>query len=225
MPSRPRKSGHPGMPMGMADIAEVLWNDYLRFNPRERPLARPRPVRAVERPRLDAAVLGRVPDGLRRSGSTRSRASASSARASRAIPSASSTSASRRRPGRSARASRTRSAWRSPRSTLAAEFNRPGATIVDHYTYVFLGDGCMMEGISHEACAFAGTQKLGKLIALLRRQRHFDRRRDARLVHGRHAEALRGVRLARRAERRRPRSRRDPRGDRRGARGDASGRR
>ena len=49
---------------------------------------------------------------------------------------------------------------------LAAEFNRPGVEIVDHHTYVFLGDGCMMEGVSHEACALAGTLKLGKLIAL-----------------------------------------------------------
>ena len=48
---------------------------------------------------------------------------------------------------------------------LAAEFNRPGHEIVDHHTYVFLGDGCLMEGISHEACALAGTWKLGKLIA------------------------------------------------------------
>ena len=48
---------------------------------------------------------------------------------------------------------------------LAATFNRPGHQIVDHHTYVFLGDGCMMEGISHEVCSFAGTQKLGKLIA------------------------------------------------------------
>src|SRR6185312_17350029 len=47
---------------------------------------------------------------------------------------------------------------------LAAEFNRPGHTIVDHHTYVFLGDGCMMEGISHEACSMAGTFGLGKLI-------------------------------------------------------------
>ena len=49
---------------------------------------------------------------------------------------------------------------------LAAEFNRPGHTVVDHHTYVFLGDGCLMEGISHEACALAGAWKLGKLIAL-----------------------------------------------------------
>ena len=49
---------------------------------------------------------------------------------------------------------------------LAAEFNKDGASIVDHHTYVFLGDGCLMEGISHEACSFAGTLKLNKLIAL-----------------------------------------------------------
>jgi transketolase len=49
---------------------------------------------------------------------------------------------------------------------LAAEFNRPGHDIVDHHTYVFLGDGCLMEGISHEACSLAGTWKLNKLVAV-----------------------------------------------------------
>ncbi|NHX33948.1 transketolase, partial [Escherichia coli] len=49
--------------------------------------------------------------------------------------------------------------------TLAAQFNRPGHDVVDHHTYVFMGDGCMMEGISHEACSLAGTLKLNKLIA------------------------------------------------------------
>src|SRR5690606_34273581 len=48
---------------------------------------------------------------------------------------------------------------------LAAQFNRDGHSIIDHHTYVFMGDGCMMEGISHEACSLAGTLKLGKLIA------------------------------------------------------------
>ncbi len=58
-------SGHPGMPMGMAEIAEVLWNHHLRFNPAQSGLARPRPLRAVERARLDAVVRAAAPDRLR----------------------------------------------------------------------------------------------------------------------------------------------------------------
>ncbi len=93
---------------------------------------------------------------------------------------------------------------------LAAEFNRPGLDIVDHHTYVFLGDGCMMEGVSHEACALAGTLGLGKLIAVYDdngisidsekgniRQWYTD---DVR-------RALRGLRLAGDPQRRRPRRR------------------
>ena len=65
MPSSRRIPAIPGMPMGMADIAEVLWSDYLRAQSRQPALARPRPLRALERPRLDAAVLAAAPDRLR----------------------------------------------------------------------------------------------------------------------------------------------------------------
>ena len=83
----------------------------------------------------------------------------------------------RRQRGRSARDSRMRVGMALAERLLAARFNRPGHAIVDHHTYVFVGDGCLMEGISHEACSLAGTLALGKLIVALRRQRHFDRRR------------------------------------------------
>ena len=75
---------------------------------------------------------------------------------------------------------------------LAQEFNRDGTghTVVDHHTYVFMGDGCLMEGISHEACALAGAWKLNKLIALVRRQRHLDRRPGRALVHRQHRPAF-----------------------------------
>jgi transketolase len=73
---------------------------------------------------------------------------------------------------------------------LAQEFNRPG-TIVDHRTYVFLGDGCLMEGISHEACALAGAWKLNKLVALYDDNGISHRRQGGALVRRRHAQALR----------------------------------
>jgi transketolase len=158
-------SGHPGMPMGMADIAEVLWRECCATTRRTR-LARPRPLRAVERPRLDAALRAAAPLGLRPGRRRAEAPSASSARARPATRSTTPTPGVETTTGPLGQGSPTRSAWRSPRSLLAAEFNRPGHTVVDHHTYVFLGDGCLMEGISHEACSLAGTLGLGKLVVL-----------------------------------------------------------
>ena len=72
---------------------------------------------------------------------------------------------------------------------LAAEFNRPGHAIVDHRTYVFVGDGCLMEGISHEACSLAGTLGLGKLIAFYDDNGISIDGEVERLVHRRHARS------------------------------------
>ena len=119
-------SGHPGMPMGMADIAEVLWARLPEAQPGEPDLAGSRPLRAVERPRLDAAVFAAAPDRL----SARHRRPAELPPAGlahrRASGARAGTSASRPPPVRSARASPMPSAWRSPRSCWPRQFNRPG---------------------------------------------------------------------------------------------------
>jgi len=158
-------SGHPGMPMGMAEIAVALWGRHLRHNP-----ANPRwhdrdrfvlsnghgsmllyallhlsgydlPLEELKRFRqLHSKTPGHPEYGITPGAET------TTGPLGQGIANAVGMALAER--------------------LLAAEFNRPGHEIVDHHTYVFMGDGCMMEGISHEVCSLAGTLKLGKLIAL-----------------------------------------------------------
>ncbi|PLW70985.1 transketolase [Pseudohalioglobus lutimaris] len=157
-------SGHPGAPMGMADIAEVLWNDYLRHNP-----ANPQwhnrdrfvlsnghgsmliyallhlsgydlPMTELENFRqLHSKTPGHPEYGY--------------------TPGVETTT------GPLGQGVSNAVGMAIAEKVLAAQFNRDGHEVVDHYTYTFLGDGCLMEGISHEVCSLAGTLGLGKLVA------------------------------------------------------------
>ncbi|HYB32362.1 MAG TPA: transketolase [Steroidobacteraceae bacterium] len=156
-------SGHPGMPMGMADIAQVLWSDFLRYNPanprwpdRDRFVLSnghgsmllysvlyltgyPLTIADIERFRQLGSKTPGHPEhdpalGIETTTGPLGQGLANAVGMALA------------------------------EKLLAAEFNRPGFDIVAHYTYAFCGDGCLMEGVSHEACSLAGTLSLGKLI-------------------------------------------------------------
>ncbi|AZG75248.1 transketolase [Shewanella livingstonensis] len=157
-------SGHPGAPMGMADIAEVLWNDFLKHNPTnpnwvdrdrfvlsnghgsmliysllhlsgyELPIEELKQFRQLHSKTPGHPEYGYTPGVETTTGPL-------GAGLSNAVGMA------------------------IAEKTLAAQFNRPGHDIVDHFTYCFLGDGCLMEGISHEVSSLAGTLGLGKLVA------------------------------------------------------------
>jgi transketolase len=156
-------SGHPGMPMGMADIAEVLWNDYLRFAPTEPHWPdRDRFVLSNGHGSMllyAVAYLTGYPLGLDEIKKFRQLGSRTAGHPEREVDIGIETTTGPLGQG-IANAVGMALAERS----LAAQFNRADATIVDHRTYFFCGDGCLMEGVSHEACALAGTHKLGKLI-------------------------------------------------------------
>jgi transketolase len=152
-------SGHPGMPMGMAEIAVALWGRHLSHNPANPQLGQPRPLRAVERARLDAALRAAAPDRLRPAD-----------RGAREVPAVAQPDAGHPEHGLTPGVETTTGplgqgfanavGMALAEKLLAAEFNRPGFDIVDHRTWVFLGDGCLMEGISHEAASLAGTWQL-----------------------------------------------------------------
>ena len=158
------KSGHPGMPMGMADIAVALWHRHLRHNPANP--AWPNRDRFVVSNGHGSMLLYSLlhltgyalpMEELRRFRQLGSRTPGHPEYGY--APGVETTT------GPLGQGFANAVGMALAEKLLAAEFNRPGFDVVDHHTYVFMGDGCMMEGISHEAAAFAGTLGLGKLIA------------------------------------------------------------
>jgi transketolase len=157
-------SGHPGMPMGMAEIAEVLWNHHLRFNPANP--AWPERDRFVLSNGHGSMLLYAV---LHLTGydlpmteiqNFRQLHSKTPGHPERSITPGIETTT-----GPLGQGFANAVGMAIAERILAAQFNRAGFEVVDHRTYVFMGDGCMMEGVSHEAAALAGTLKLSKLIA------------------------------------------------------------
>jgi len=156
-------SGHPGMPMGMADIAQVLWADHLKHNPGNPEWAdRDRFVLSNGHGSMLLYSLLQLTGypltiedlaNFRQFGSH----TAGHPEVDRHLGIETTT-------GPLGQGLANAVGMALAEKLLAASFNKPGHEIVDHHTYVFLGDGCLMEGVSHEACSLAGTLKLGKLV-------------------------------------------------------------
>ena len=156
-------SGHPGMPMGMADIAEVLWNDFLKHNPVDPGWAdRDRFVLSNGHGSMllySLLHLTGYPVGIEDIRKFRQLGFKTPGHPERDPQAGVETTT-----GPLGQGLANAVGMALAERLLAQEFNRPGHTVVDHHTWVFLGDGCLMEGISHEACSLAGTWGLGKLI-------------------------------------------------------------
>ncbi|MEL4380569.1 transketolase [Shewanella algae] len=157
-------SGHPGAPMGMADIAEVLWRDHLKHNPvnpqwadRDRFVLSNGHGSMLHYSLLHLAGYDLGIEDLKQFRQLHSRTPGHPEYGY--APGIETTT------GPLGQGITNAVGMAIAEKTLAAQFNRDGHDIVDHHTYVFMGDGCLMEGISHEACSLAGTLGLGKLIA------------------------------------------------------------
>jgi transketolase len=157
-------SGHPGAPMGMADIAEVLWNDFLKHNPQNPAwVDRDRFVLSNGHGSMLIYSLLHLTgydlsiEDLKQFRQLHSRTPGH--------PELGYTVGVETTTGPLGQGIANAVGMALAEKILAAQFNRDGHSLVDHYTYCFLGDGCMMEGVSHEACSLAGTLGLGKLIA------------------------------------------------------------
>lgn len=158
------KSGHPGAPMGMADIAEVLWNDFLKHNPanpkwadRDRFILSNGHGSMLIYSLLHLTGYELSMDEIKRFRQMHSKTPGHPEYGY--APGIETTT------GPLGQGLTNAVGMALAEKMMAGSFNRDGHHIVDHYTYVFLGDGCLMEGISHEACSLAGTLGLGKLVA------------------------------------------------------------
>ncbi|MDR3444422.1 MULTISPECIES: transketolase [unclassified Dyella] len=158
-------SGHPGMPMGMADIAEVLWNDFLQHNPtnpkwfnRDRFVLSNGHGSMLQYALLHLTGYDLPMDQLKRFRQLHSKTAGH--------PEASETPGVETTTGPLGQGLANAVGFALAEKVLSDHFNRPGHEIINHHTYVFLGDGCLMEGISHEVASLAGTWKLGKLVAV-----------------------------------------------------------
>jgi transketolase len=158
------KSGHPGMPMGMADIAEVLWNDFHRHNPnnpkwfnRDRFVLSNGHGSMLQYALLHLSGYDLPIEQLKKFRQLHSKTAGH--------PEASETPGVETTTGPLGQGLANAVGFALAEQLLAQRFNRPEFSIVDHYTWVFLGDGCLMEGVSHEVSSLAGTWGLGKLIA------------------------------------------------------------
>lgn len=157
------KSGHPGMPMGMADIAEVLWNDYLRHNPnnpkwfnRDRFVLSNGHGSMLQYALLHLSGYDLPIEQLKQFRQLGSKTAGHPER--HETPGVETTT------GPLGQGLANAVGFALAEKLLAQRYNRPEHEIVDHRTWVFLGDGCLMEGVSHEAASLAGTWGLGKLV-------------------------------------------------------------
>ncbi|MFA8567419.1 transketolase [Xanthomonas campestris pv. campestris] len=158
------KSGHPGMPMGMADIAEVLWNDFFRHNPnnpqwfnRDRFVLSNGHGSMLQYALLHLSGYDLPIEQLKQFRQLHSKTAGH--------PERSETPGVETTTGPLGQGFANAVGFALAEKLLAQRYNRPELEIVDHRTWVFMGDGCMMEGISHEAASLAGTWGLGKLVA------------------------------------------------------------
>ena len=158
-------SGHPGAPMGMADIAEVLWNSFLQHNPanpgwanRDRFVLSNGHASMLIYSLLHLSGYDLPIEQLKAFRQLHSKTPGH--------PEFAETPGVETTTGPLGQGLANAVGMAMAEKTLAAQFNQPGYSIVDHHTYVFMGDGCLMEGISHEVCSLAGRLGLGKLIGL-----------------------------------------------------------